>query len=128
MTPSAKGIASQTPVILKNLGNVIKVMVIKPKVLRKEIMADILPFDSAVKKAETKILKPLKRKLKEKIIKPFLASRYNKVLFGVKKLTIFSPNTNDKVKIINDDISINNFDKLNIFLNYYNYSHHSYRR
>ena len=46
---------------------------IKPKVRRKDISADTFPFDSAVNKAEVKILHPENRKLKLKIGKPVLA-------------------------------------------------------
>ena len=45
----------------------------RPKVRKKERTADTFPFDSAVNMAEVKLFKPLKRKLQEKIPKPFAA-------------------------------------------------------
>ena len=43
---------------------------INPKVLKKEIRADILPLDKAVNVAEEKIFMPENRKLKEKSTNP----------------------------------------------------------
>ena len=57
------GTANHTPVIPMNCGIINKPIIIKPNVLRKEIKADSLPLDNAVKIADENILKPKKRKL-----------------------------------------------------------------
>lgn len=64
---SAIGIASHTPFTPNNCGSVNKHNKIKKKVLRKEIKADIFPFDKAVNMADEYIFIPENRKLKAKI-------------------------------------------------------------
>ena len=63
------GTANHTPVIPMNCGIINKPIIIKPNVLRKEIKADSLPLDNAVKIADENILKPKKRKLNANIHK-----------------------------------------------------------
>ena len=58
---SAKGTASHTPVIPMIIGRSTILATIKTKVLQKEIMAEIFPFESAVNSAEAKILIPANR-------------------------------------------------------------------
>lgn len=64
---------------------------IKPKVRRKDISADTFPFDSAVNKAEVKILHPENRKLKLKIGKPVLVISKTFLLFFANTQAMFSP-------------------------------------
>ena len=66
------GTASHTPVTPKRFGNISSSTVIKPKVRRKDKIAEIFPFDNAVNAAEVKIFCPQNRKLKEKSKNPFL--------------------------------------------------------
>lgn len=56
---------SQTPSIPRNDGNKIMPMIKKSKLREKEMIADILPLERAVKRAEVNILLPLSKKLSE---------------------------------------------------------------
>ena len=109
------GMANHTPVEWNNLGNVKSVKRINTKVREKEIRADIRPLDRAVKKAEANILKPLKRKLKEKIIKPFLAKEKTFILSWTKMETISVPKIKANEKITNEDDNTNILDNWNNF-------------
>ena len=73
---SATGIAIQAPVIPINLGRVNSASVVNSKVLQNEIMADVLPFDSAVKNPDEVILSPLNKKLTTNTLNPSQASAY----------------------------------------------------
>lgn len=64
---SAIGTANHIPFISIKLGNINRLIVIKPNVRKKDSIADIFPFDNAVNIADVKILYPQKRKLKENI-------------------------------------------------------------
>ena len=59
--------AAQTPPNLKNCGRIRSESTVKTNVRLKEIIAEILQFESAVKKPEEQMLKPLNRKLMAKI-------------------------------------------------------------
>lgn len=65
MSSSATGIADHTPFTCQNSGNTKRKTIINPNVRRKDITADIFPLDSAVNKAEEKILYPENKKLNE---------------------------------------------------------------
>ena len=67
---SATIIDSQTPVIPKNSGNIRTATVWKTSVLKKEIIAEVKPSFSAVKKPDEKIAKPINKKLNAKILNP----------------------------------------------------------
>ena len=60
---SATGTASQAPLIPRNCGRTSSEIVVNTRVLSEEMIADTLPFDSAVKNPEERILKPQNRKL-----------------------------------------------------------------
>ena len=64
---------------------------INPKVLKKEIRADILPLDKAVNVAEEKIFMPENRKLKEKSTNPGAAMSYTRVSEPAKRCTSLGP-------------------------------------
>ena len=81
------GTANHTPVIPINCGIINKPIIIKPNVLKKEIKADSLPLDNAVKIADENILKPEKRKLNTNIINPFIAILYTASFVPVNKRT-----------------------------------------
>ena len=93
------GTANHTPVIPMNCGIINKPIIIKPNVLRKEIKADSLPLDNAVKIADENILKPKKRKLNANIIKPFIAILYTASFVPVNKCTKLFPFIKDNAKI-----------------------------
>lgn len=69
---SAAGTASHTPKMPIQFGRSHNNIKIKPKVRKKDKIADNFPLDKAVKAAETKILNPQNKKLKGKIRNPFL--------------------------------------------------------
>lgn len=75
MIPSASGTANHTPFTPQMWGNSRMPPASKPNVRKKDRMADIFPFDSAVNIAEVKLFRPQNRKLYEKITKPFVAIR-----------------------------------------------------
>ena len=84
---SAAGTAIQTPVIPRTGGSVKRQIAVNTNVLAKEIMADIVPLESAVKMPEDVILIPLNKKATANILKPEAAS--SKVaLSSVKTETI----------------------------------------
>ena len=56
VTNSATGIASHTPVTPKMAGSVRSDSRIKTKVLVKDMIAEVLPSESAVKRADEKML------------------------------------------------------------------------
>ena len=91
MKNSAAGIASHTPVTPNNSGKTKREIPINPNVRKKDIIADALPFDKAVNKAEAKTLQPEKRNPKEKILNPFLVISKTFLLFAANILAIFSP-------------------------------------
>ncbi len=78
---------------------------INPNVRKKDIIADALPFDKAVNKAEAKILQPENKNANEKILKPFLVISRTFLLFAVNIPAIFSlvkkENRNMKAEIVN---------------------------
>ena len=84
VTISAKGTAAQTPSTANQIGKISRLSTMKTKVLINEIMADILPLDRAVNKADAKILMPANRKLIENILNPFLAISCTLVPLAVK--------------------------------------------
>lgn len=67
--------ASHTPVRPKILGSTSSEITINTHVRIKEIMAEVFPSESAVKKDDEKILNPLNKKVNEKIVKPSAAIR-----------------------------------------------------
>lgn len=71
---SAAGIAAHTPATPRNRGSTSRKTVISPNVRKKDMAAETFPFDSAVNRAEAKILHPENRKLNEKIENPSFAS------------------------------------------------------
>lgn len=71
MHKSANGTTSHIPLIEKICGRIAIPRRKKNRLREKEMMADILPLDRAVKRAEVNILLPLNKKLKAKILKPF---------------------------------------------------------
>ncbi len=101
---SAMGTANHTPVSFKNLGKTKRQIIINPNVLKKEIVADVFPFDSAVNKAEEKILHPENRKLNEKIVKPIFVISKTLSLFSANILAMVSPakkeNRNTKTEMV----------------------------
>ena len=68
------GMASHTPSIPMIKGSTSRLVIIRPKVRTKEMMADIRPSDRAANRAEAKMVKPEKRKLHANIMNPCLAS------------------------------------------------------
>ena len=68
---------------------------INPKVLKKEIRADILPLDKAVNVAEEKIFMPENRKLKEKSKNPGTAMSYTIVSEPAKSATSRGPKSSE---------------------------------
>ena len=70
---SAKGTASQTPRIPNSEGSVSRHIVKKPKVRRKDTIAECFPSDKAVKAAEIKIFTPQHKNAVEKMGKPMAA-------------------------------------------------------
>mgnify|MGYP007128679856 CR=1 FL=1 len=88
---SAAGTASHTPVTPMIRGNNMRKAVINPNVRKKEIRADIFPFESAVNRAEAKILHPENRKLYEKREKPVLVISKTFLLFFANTPAIDSP-------------------------------------
>lgn len=85
------GMANHTPVTCKNLGRTKRKTIINPNVRKKDIVADAFPLDSAVNKAEAKILHPENRKLNEKVVNPIFVISKTFLLFSVNILTMFSP-------------------------------------
>ena len=85
-----------------NWGITNKPIIIKPNVLKKEIKADSLPLDNAVKIADENILKPEKRKLNTNIINPFIAILYTASFVPVNKRTKLFPFIKDNAKINNE--------------------------
>lgn len=73
VTASAMGTAIHTPSIPSRRGRSKMQSGTSPNVRRKDTSADSLPFDSAVKAAEAKVLSPENRKLVENIARPALA-------------------------------------------------------
>ena len=71
---SATGTASQAPLIPRNCGRTSSEIVVNTRVLSKEMIADTLPFDSAVKNPEERILTPQNRKFMANSRKPVTAS------------------------------------------------------
>ena len=59
--PSDSGADNHTPLVPRNKGRTSKNPSVSAKVLKKEIIAEIFPFDRAVKKTETKMFIPAKR-------------------------------------------------------------------
>lgn len=80
---SAMGMASQTPVTPNKFGSVNKAIKMKKNVLEKEIIADVLPSDKAVKSADVKIFVPENKNPVEKIRNPTKASSYTELSLGV---------------------------------------------
>ena len=69
---------------------------INPKVLKKEIRADILPLDKAVNVAEENIFMPDNRKLKEKSTNPGAAMSYTRVSEPAKRCTSLGPKSREE--------------------------------
>ena len=69
---------------------------INPKVLKKEIRADILPLDKAVNVAEEKIFMPENRKLKEKSTNPGAAMSCTRVSEQAKRCTSLGPKSREE--------------------------------
>lgn len=111
------GTANHTPVIPMNCGIINKPIIIKPNVLRKEIKADSLPLDNAVKIADENILKPQKRKLNANIIKPFIAILYTASFVPVNKCTKLFPFIKDNAKINIEPTKMKEIQILYIFFN-----------
>lgn len=70
---SASGIDSQIPVSPKSFGSTSTNPMVKIKLLKTDIRAEILPLPIAVKKLDAKIENPLIRKTKAKNSIPFVA-------------------------------------------------------
>ncbi len=111
------GTANHTPVIPINCGIINKPIIIKPNVLKKEIKADSLPLDNAVKIADENILKPEKRKLNTNIINPFIAILYTASFVPVNKRTKVFPFIKDNAKINNEPTKMKEIQILYIFFN-----------
>lgn len=88
VSSSARGMADHTPVTPQNTGRTKRKIVINPNVRRKDIAADIFPFDNAVKKAEPKILQPENRKPNEKSETPVLVISKTVLLFPANSSAI----------------------------------------
>ena len=71
---SAVGIAIHTPVTPKSAGSVKRDTTINPKVLIKEMIAEVFPSERAVKSADENILNPLNKKARENRENPSTAS------------------------------------------------------
>ncbi len=91
MNNSAIGIANHTPVTPKNPGKTKRKIKINPNVRKKDIIAETLPFDNAVNKAEAKILLPENRNPNEKIENPLLVISKTFSLFSANILAMLSP-------------------------------------
>ena len=87
------------------------------KEIRKEIKADSLPLDNAVKIADENILKPEKRKLNTNIINPFIAILYTASFVPVNKRTKLFPFIKDNAKINNEPTKMKEIQILYIFFN-----------
>ena len=74
MRNSATGTASQAPYRPKKSGRINRSRTVNTSVLQKEINAETVPFDRAVKNPEEVIFTPLNRNPTEKILKPTEAS------------------------------------------------------
>ena len=85
------GMANHTPVTSKNLDKTKRKIIINPNVLKKEIVAETLPFDNAVNNAEAKILQPENRNPNENIEKPLLVISKTFSLFSANICAILSP-------------------------------------
>lgn len=83
--------ANHTPVTPKNSGKIKRKIKINPNVRKKDIVADTLPFDNAVNKAEAKILQPENRNPNEKIENPLLVISKTFSLFLANILAMLSP-------------------------------------
>ena len=59
------------PVTLGKTGKTSNPTLIKPSVHKKDMIADIFPFDKAINIAEPKILNPQNKKLNENIENPY---------------------------------------------------------
>ncbi len=99
------GTADHTPATPKNPGKIKRNTKINPNVRKKDITADALPFDSAVNKAEAKILQPENRNPNEKMENPFLVISKTFSLFPAKISAMPSPpkkeSRNTKTETIN---------------------------
>ena len=73
MVISARGMASHRPVVFAILGSMRMKGARRPKVRRKERLAERRPFERAVKAALVKRLVPQKSKLQVKRVKPWVA-------------------------------------------------------
>lgn len=73
MMLSARGMAIHRPVVFAILGRVRMRGARRPKVRRKERLAERRPFERAVKAALVKMLVPQKSKLWVKRVKPWVA-------------------------------------------------------
>ena len=73
VTNSATGIASHTPVTPQMAGSVRSDSRIKTKVLVKDMTAEVFPSESAVKRADEKMLYPLNKKVTQNTEKPLTA-------------------------------------------------------
>lgn len=67
---SATGMASQAPVIPRNLGRIRRASVVNSRVRQKEMTAEVFPLDSAVKNPDDVMFRPLNRKFTAKRWKP----------------------------------------------------------
>lgn len=122
MISSAIGIANHTPVTFKILGNIKRKTMINPNVRRKDIVVDIFAFNSAVNKAEAKILHPENRKPNEKIENPIVVISKTFSLFPANILAIFSPAKNENKNTIIETAVIKARQIRTTFFSYFTFS------
>ena len=99
---SATGIAIQAPFIPRSCGRNSSEITVNTSVLQNDIMAEILPLDSAVKKPDEVILSPLNRKPIANILNAGAASSnvslsfVNIVIIGVVKISAIIVRTTEE--------------------------------
>ena len=101
---SDKGTAIHTPSTSNNKGNSNNAITKNTNVLKKDRMADTLPFEKAVKKLDAKMFNPVNKKLNEKIEKPYFASLKVSLSIGAKIAIIGSEKNSANINTNTDDI------------------------
>lgn len=94
---------NQTPFIPISNGNTKTDITINTKVLRKDIIADILPLERAVNNADVKRFNPINKNEIEKSFKPILDNLYTLVPLLVNietnKSDFNNPNINTRIDV-----------------------------
>ena len=85
---SAMGRESHSPFTPMISGRIISIPKIKANVRKNEISAEILPFETEVKKMEEKIFRPENRNPRAKIVNADFASANTEEVGATKTLTI----------------------------------------